>query len=159
MEATRTQLDQGSHCLVPTAAQRIVCSWFSGACEMMVQMPQCTGSLCWEIKVLFKSVFLFKSVSICNLLIDLPTYFHMNFRFQIANQSDVVCLKPLWRYVIHWESNPVEESLHSHCMFKRESSNFPNITLCVLLPHDHAISRTFLTKCMQFNPWSLLLGA
>jgi hypothetical protein len=38
--------DQGSHRLVLTAAQRIVCCWFSGACEMMGQVPQCTGRLC-----------------------------------------------------------------------------------------------------------------
>jgi hypothetical protein len=39
--------------LVPTAAQRIICCWFSGACEMVGQVPQCTGRLCWEIKAFF----------------------------------------------------------------------------------------------------------
>jgi hypothetical protein len=38
--------DQGSHRLVPTAAQRILCYWFLGACETMGQVPQCTGTLC-----------------------------------------------------------------------------------------------------------------
>jgi hypothetical protein len=29
----------------PRAAQRILCCWFSGACETMGQVPQCTGKL------------------------------------------------------------------------------------------------------------------
>jgi hypothetical protein len=47
---------KGSYRLVLTAGQRIVCCWFSGACETMGQVPQCTGRLCLEIKVYFKSV-------------------------------------------------------------------------------------------------------
>jgi hypothetical protein len=50
---------KGSHHLVLTAAQRILYCWFSGAYETMRQVPQCTGRLCWKIKVFFKSVFLF----------------------------------------------------------------------------------------------------
>jgi hypothetical protein len=50
---------QGSHRLVPTAAQRILCCWFSGACETIGQVPQCTGRLYLEIKVFFKSVLFF----------------------------------------------------------------------------------------------------
>jgi hypothetical protein len=38
--------DQGSHRLVPTAAQRILCCWLSGACETMGQVLHCTGRLC-----------------------------------------------------------------------------------------------------------------
>jgi hypothetical protein len=38
--------DQGSHPLVLTAAQRILCCWLSGACEMMGQVPQYTERLC-----------------------------------------------------------------------------------------------------------------
>jgi hypothetical protein len=37
----------------------MLCCWFSGAYETMGQVPQCTGRLCWEIKVFFKSVLLF----------------------------------------------------------------------------------------------------
>jgi hypothetical protein len=40
-------------------AQRILCCWFSGACETMGQVPQCTGRLCSELKAFFKLVFLF----------------------------------------------------------------------------------------------------
>jgi hypothetical protein len=38
--------DQGSHCLIPIAARRILCCWFSGACETMGRVPQYTGRLC-----------------------------------------------------------------------------------------------------------------
>jgi hypothetical protein len=41
------------------AAQRILCCWFSEACETMGQVPQCTGRLCWEIKAFSKFVLLF----------------------------------------------------------------------------------------------------
>jgi hypothetical protein len=48
-----------SHRLVPSADQRILCCWFSEACETMGQVPRCIGRLCWEIKAFFKSVLLF----------------------------------------------------------------------------------------------------
>jgi hypothetical protein len=42
----------------------------------MGQVPQCTGRLCWEIKY-FSNQYscCLSSISICNLLIDLPSYF------------------------------------------------------------------------------------
>jgi hypothetical protein len=36
----------GKSPLVPRAAQRILCRWFSGAYETLGQVPQCTGSSC-----------------------------------------------------------------------------------------------------------------
>jgi hypothetical protein len=50
----------------PAAAQRILCCWFSGACEKMGQVPQCTG----RNKSIFQisTLICLSSVSICNLL-------------------------------------------------------------------------------------------
>jgi hypothetical protein len=44
---------------VPTAPQRILWCWFSGACETMGQVPQCIGKLCREIR---KSIFQISSL-------------------------------------------------------------------------------------------------
>jgi hypothetical protein len=49
----------GDESWVHQAAKRILCCWFSGACETMVQVPQCTGRLRSEIKAFLKSVLLF----------------------------------------------------------------------------------------------------
>jgi hypothetical protein len=57
--------------LVPTAAQRILCCWFSGACETMRQVPKCTGRNKSIFSNQYSCLFL-SSISLCNLLIDLP---------------------------------------------------------------------------------------
>jgi hypothetical protein len=57
----------------PTAAQRILCCWFSGACEKMGQVPQRTGRVYGKIKVFFQIISLVCLSSIYNCNIDLPT--------------------------------------------------------------------------------------
>jgi hypothetical protein len=59
--------DQGSHCLVLTAAQRIWCCWFSGACETMWKVPQCTGRLVLYPFVTSLLTYLHTTTELCSI--------------------------------------------------------------------------------------------
>jgi hypothetical protein len=75
LEVFPLEISQHFICLVGSMGMRVDAAKFQ-----VGQVPQCTGRLCWEIKAFFKSVLFIclSSISICNLLIDLPSYLYKN---------------------------------------------------------------------------------